>query len=446
MVPDLNQHLQTRSRGGEMSADRAAGGIAHLGDTAANSRWPALLLALALHCVQSLRARAEDTVQYRYEDYKEDGGRVRVHTQTSYFETDFNPRVAVKGEFVYDAISGATPTGAPPTTGGNQVPLVELHDQRYSANLGADFKSGRFTTTPGLAYSTESDYRSVGVSLNEAVDFNSRNTTLNLGVAHNFDRLNGFFQPNWESKNSTDVLVGVNQLLGQHTYVTANLTLGYSDGDLTDPYKGVTFLYNYPVSFYNPPDTFVVPEQRPSHKFRQVAFFGLTHYFEAVTGSVEAGYRFHHDDWGIFSHTLELSWHQKLGRKLMISPLFRYYNQTAASFYAPYFAGDPSFPNGAVGSLQSDGQTILFNDDPAFPGTGTSTFTVPAHPQYFSSDYRLSELESLTYGITASWRIHDHFSLEAGYKRYEMRGLDGVTSPSAYPKAHIFTIGFGLWF
>ena len=71
---------------------------------------------------------------------------------------------------------------------------------------------------------------------------------------------------------------------------------------------------------------------------------------------------------------------------------------------------------------------------------------MPAHPSYFSSDYRLSELDTLTYGVVASWRVHDRFSLEAAYKRYEMRGQDGATPASAYPSAHIFTLGFGLWF
>lgn len=407
----------------------------------------AFLLALILHCGQTVRGRAEDTVAYRYEDYQEDGGRVRVHTQAAHFETDFSPRVAVKGDFVYDAISGATPTGALPPIGSTQVPLVALHDQRFAGNLSTDFKFGRTTTTPQLAYSTESDYRSVGLSLNEAIDFNERNTTLNLGLAHNFDRVNGFYQRNWRSKGATDVLVGVNQLLGPHTYVTANVTLGYADGYLTDPYKGVAFQFHYSDAFaYLDPDpTYAVPERRPAHKFRQVGFVGLTHFFEAVQGSLETSYRFHHDDWGIFSHTMELSWHQKLGRKLTISPLFRFYNQTAASFYAPSFTGDFIFADGATVAVQSGG-FYLTSDDPGFPGDATGTLKVPAHPNYFSADYRLSQLNTFTYGVTASWRVHDHFSVEAGYKRYEMQGLDGVTSPSAYPKAHIFTIGFGLWF
>lgn len=386
---------------------------------------------------------------YRYSDYQEDGGRVRVHTQTTHFEATLNPRLALKGDMVYDAISGATPTGRPPEPGSSQVELVRTRDQRYSGNLAAELKYGRTTTTPQLSYGTESDYRSAGFSLNEAVDFNQRNTTLLAGVAHNSDRLKGSFHRDWITKDTTDGLLGVNQLLGPHTYLTVNLTAGYADGYLTDPYKGVKFFADYPaaVAFLDPA-SFTYGEQRPSHKFRQIAQAGLTHYFEAVQGSLEAGYRFHHDSYGIFSHTAELSWHQKLGRKVMISPQFRYYHQTAARFYGAQFKGDPGLsPEGDRGAVQSDG-SILFSHDPTFPGDAVAAdvFGVPAPAAFFSSDYRLSRLNTFSYGLTASWRVHDRVSLEAAYLRYEMHGLDGVTSPSAYPRAHIFTIGFGLWF
>ena len=313
----------------------------------------ALALLIVIGLTRPLRAVAEDRVEYRYEDYREDAGRVRVHTQTAYFETDLNPKVAVKGQFVYDAISGATPTGGPPAVGDRQVPLVELKDKRYSGNISSDLKYDRTTTTPGFAYSSESDYQSTGISLNEAIDFNQRNTTLNLGIAHNFDKVSGFYQRDAKSKDVTDFLVGINQLLGPHTFATFNLTLGYSTGYLTDPYKGVNFSFNYPVDAYDPPSVDVNHEERrPDHKFRQVAQAGLTHYIEAVQGSIEVSYRFHHDDWGVFSHTAELNWHQKLGQKVLLSPFFRYYYQTAAEFYATRFAGDPLFPDGAKGSLQ----------------------------------------------------------------------------------------------
>ena len=67
-------------------------------------------------------------------------------------------------------------------------------------------------------------------------------------------------------------------------------------------------------------------------------------------------------------------------------------------------------------------------------------------PTFYSADYRLSEMETFTYGVSLTAKVTDWLSIEGSYKRYEMFGLDSVTSPTAYPKAHIVTIGFRAWF
>ena len=51
-----------------------------------------------------------------------------------------------------------------------------------------------------------------------------------------------------------------------------------------------------------------------------------------------------------------------------------------------------------------------------------------------------------TYGVKIAYRIHEHVSADVAYKRYVMQGNDHLTSSSAYPKAHIFTVGLTLWF
>jgi hypothetical protein len=426
------------------------------------AHWPALLVATALVFTRPQVLQAEDRVDHRYEDYSEDNGRIQIQTHAAYVEAELTSRVAVKGQFVYDAISGATPTGGPPALGDPQVPTAVIEDVRRAGSLEAavaygeepDGKHGRFVTTPQIAYSRESDYESIGAALNQTINFNQRNTALNLGLAQNWDRAKGFFQAQFQSKETTDFLLGIRQILTPRTVLTANLTLGYARGYLTDPYKGVNFTYSYPISFYDPATVDVnSAELRPDSRFRQVVYTSIQHYVDAVRGAAEASYRFHHDDWGIVAHTVEIAWHQKIGRRgrdmdpwVLLSPFFRYHRQSAADFYGLRFAGDPNLPDGAVGAAQSDGFTILFSDDPAFPGDAPATFTVPAHPKYYSSDYRLSEMDTFSFGITAEIRLDDHFSIAAGYKRYMMAGLDGVTLNSAYLSAHVVTVGATLWF
>lgn len=367
----------------------------------------------ALGCIasQTFRTAAEDAVAYRYSDYREENGRVQVQTHAADFSVQLLPDFSIKAGLVYDAISGATPTGAPPSEPGGQVPVVELKDTRRALSLAPTWVSGRFTSTPGVAYSKERDYESTGLSWNESIDFNQKNTTLNLGISRDFDRVlpnRGEWIREAKSKDNTEFLVGLNQLLDPNTYVTANLTLGYSSGFPSDPYKRVVF------PEFN--SVFLLPEKRPGYRFRQVFLTSITHFFTPANGSAELSYRFHHDSYEIFSNTAELSWHQKLGRHVMVSPSVRFYEQTEASFYAPVISGDPR------------------------PDQGSPI------PAYYSADYRLAHLRTWTFGVTARVKVTDFCSIDLGYQRYEMLGLDGVTAPSAFPKANTFSAGLSLSF
>jgi len=384
---------------------------------------------------------AQSRVEYRYEQYQEDNDRVQVQTQGFWFQTELPPHVVMRGQFVHDALSGATPNGGPPPPGSDAVPLAKFKDERNAGFLESAIRYGRSTTTPQLAYSEESDYRSLGVSLTEAVDFNSKNTTLIFGLSRNFDSLNGTFQRRFVYKGETVWLLGINQLLSPLSVLTVNLTLNYQDGFLSDPYKGVNFAFRYPNPVFDPtPEGVNLGENRPRHRFTPTGFINLTQYVPRLKGSADINYRVHHNDWGIWSHTLGLEWHQNLGPRVVLSPLFRYYRQSAANFYGVRFTGDPLLPQGAQYALQSDGFTLLFNGDEGFPGDG-ATGSVPGHPAYFSSDYRLSELETFTFGVGIRVKLWDQVSFLASYKRYEMRGLDGVTPTGQYPSAHAGTVG-----
>lgn len=377
-------------------------------------------LALSLRLLHPQRAAGEDHAEFKYEFYKEADRRIKVNTGLFQFEKALGAATTVRGEVVYDSISGASPTGGPPPKGSDQVPLAELIETRKAGSLEVSQRWGRHTLTPQVAYSTESDYESFGASLKEAIEFNNRNTTLSLGVAHNYDRIlagNSPYLPaeTVNHKNNTDVFFGLSQLLGPKTILTVNGTYGYTDGYLTDPYKGIRF-----DSFPDVDGTFIFGEKRPGYRSRGVLYASLTQYITPADASVELACRFHRDSFDITAHTVSLTWFQKVGKRLTLEPFVRFYDQGEASFYydrVPAALGNPI---------------------PIFSNAGT--------PTYFSADYRLSALRSWTYGLKATLKVHDHLSLDAGYKRYEMRGRDGVTAQSAYPRADIVTAGLTLWF
>ena len=359
-----------------------------------------LPLGLTLSLPQLLRA--EDQVDYRYEYYKEDNNLMTINTHSVYFEQKATDAITAKGELVYDNISGATPTGTLDLNG--KVKLTHLQDNRRSLSLQAESKiTGNNTLTPGFAYSKESDYQSYGVSLNDAIEFNEKNTTLQYGVSQNFDSVrNGPTEKIWSDKYSTEGIIGVSQLLSPKTIWTAAFTFGNDSGYMNDPYR----LANYYDSFVG--FNIGIPEARPSHRNKEIVYTSLTHYFEKVDGSLEGSYRFYHDSFGVTAQTVGLTWHQKLGKYFILEPFSRFYYQTAASFYSTLFK------------------------DPL--------------PTYHSSDYRLSELYTTDLGLQATAVINDHIHLIVGYHRYEMHGLDGKTSSAMYPQANVFTAGVSfLW-
>jgi hypothetical protein len=371
------------------------------------------VIPLLLLFLRELRLGAADHFDYKFEYYGEERDRVQILTHTALFETSLTNWLSLKGSVVYDGISGATPTGGPPLHGTTQVPTAEIRDARYAGILAPSFKWGGHTFTPQLAVSVEDDYESMAPSLNYQLDFNRRNTALNLGVAHNIDRkITGDFVARPQQKDATDFLLGLSQVLTPTTLANVTLTLGTAHGYLSDPYKGFRFR-GYPV------ESVLFPEQRPGHRTKQILTTSLNQFFEPVNGSADLTYRFYHDSFGIYGHTVTLEWLQNIGSHLVVAPLFRYYEQSAADFYLLSFDADPSDsenPNNAL---------------------------VPPH---YSSDYRLSRLRTFTYGVSATVKVRRWLLLDAAWKRYEMAGLDGVTSPSAYPRANIYTLGLRLNF
>src|SRR5579859_2526760 len=164
----------------------------------ATRRARALGLALSLYLMRLNRASAEDHVDYRYESYIEDGGRIGVDTHSWLFETKVTSWLTLRGDAVYDAIAGATPIGAPPATDiknpfpppgplNNTVPTAFMKDKRWAGSLDAELTFGPHHITPQLSYSTEHDYTSYGTALNYSLDLNQKNTTINLGWAHDWD-------------------------------------------------------------------------------------------------------------------------------------------------------------------------------------------------------------------------------------------------------------------
>ncbi len=361
--------------------------------------------------------RAEDSLTYKYEDYQEDNDRIRVeaHYVRAEKQLSVNTNLSVVG--LIDTITGSTPTGLPiqPDGDPNQVPLETLEDRRKSIITTLDHKAGDHAFTFELNYSDESDYESQGGSIVYKRALNKNNTTLQGGYSILDDDLTAPALRNPDTKTSHDLFIGVSQVIDPATVLTTNLSYGKEYGFLGDPYKSVQKTVEILPDFFLP---ITFRENRPGERHKWIFYTELLRDFEKAKGSLQSSYRFFTDDADIDSHTWSVEWFQKLSEKVVLRPNYRYYKQSAANFY--YY----------------DLDSATFVPDPDTLGSAP----------FYSSDHRLSKMETHTYGAKLIWFVNDQLEFNIKYNRYKMNGLDGVTHHSAYSDANILTVGGRWWF
>lgn len=76
-------------------------------------------------------------------------------------------------------------------------------------------------------------------------------------------------------------------------------------------------------------------ERMPDNRLK-LAFGGRLNYYINEFLIIKTYYRFYSDDWGVQSHTANVEIPIKVHPKFTLYPGYRYYNQTAADYFAPY--------------------------------------------------------------------------------------------------------------
>ena len=332
---------------------------------------------------------------------------VKAIEPAAIIKRDFGDDSFLSARLVTDTLSGATPTGAMPSSKGGTTTSasgVSSNNTPGSTPVDPNFKDLRKAISvswsqpfaelwhldTGVSYSIEHDFKSEGVNALVARDFDERNTTLSFGAAHEWDLVypiggihapltsvptasNGIVNPSIASnraKQVQDLLVGVTQVMSRTWIAELNFSYSRADGYENDPYKVVSVLNThlggkgfFPIGFGPPIGEPIdqIYENRPDLHQKRAVFLDNKVY---VGGDVvDFSYRYGWDDWGIGSHTYELRYRAAFGDRYYVMPHLRYYKQSAADFYHR-------------GLLDSD--------------------TVP---QYVSADYRLSAFTARTVGI-----------------------------------------------
>ena len=188
-----------------------------------------------------------------------------------------------------------------------------------------------------------------------------------------------------DEKDSHSAWVGITRIVSRRAVIRFGLSYTYRDGFLSDPYKA--------------------NDQRPDTREEWIVESGYRHFSIGMNAAIQIDYRFFDDDWGVNSHTVDLAWHQNIGRQLQMIPFLRYYTQSEADFF---------------------------------------TNVVDVREQYFADDYRLSAFGAISTGLRLRYDLAD-WSVNLAGERYRTDHGWGLFSGDESPAlVDAWRVSFGL--
>ena len=316
---------------------------------------------------------------------------------------------SVKLKTIYDSMSGATPSGAvnnstitfTGASGGVSVSgqaraLASFTDARLAQSLQWDHQLDRLESmTFTASLSVENDYRSFGGSAVYNIELENKRHKLTFGVSGTYDEVfrtggnntpiklsrvtDGSFAEEGK-KTSLEALAGFTTVINKRTLAQFNLGVSKSQGYLTDPYKLISIVDDINGVEY---DQFY--ESRPDSRLRYTIAMAINHQVYPTDEVFHGAYRFYTDDWGVSSHTFDVSMEYPRGERTYLKPNFRLYLQQKADFYRNSFAYSPT----AVIPVEQ------------------------ALPDHLSADYRLDGYTSYSLGVTYGQRTDTNSHLRA---------------------------------
>ena len=343
--------------------------------------------------------------------YTEDDDRVSAFEPVINGKRDLGDEEILSFKLVIDVLIGASATGAVPSTqvqtftrpsgkgtytvDPNDTPLDDtFQDTRVSFGMNWEKPVDRNNRRNlGFNVSKEYDFTSVSVNALWDHDSNQKNTTYSAGFNVEYDYIDpvggapeGLTSMDDDQKNSTDnrtiidLLFGVTQVIDKTSLFQVNLSFSESSGYLTDPYKLVSIVDN---TTGEPIDQLF--ENRPDSRSRQ-SLFGKYKKMLPNKDIITASYRYMTDDWGIDSHTYDVTYRFALNQGYFIQPHLRWYTQSEADFYHFFLREDERVPGDA------------------------------------SADYRLGEMDATTYGFKFGREIDQRHVWSVRLERYEQTG------------------------
>jgi hypothetical protein len=275
----------------------------------------------------------ESTLSYKISNYKEDDldreespfgdlGRYDIDVHQFQLITPIGRDFSLQIDANYEDLSGASPWFT--TLGPDGSPVVNLsgasgiQDRRAELSIGSRYYLENGSIGGNIGYSEEDDYRATYGSLSGERHFNNDLTTVSIGMSYSADDIfpvdaEIFGRVVSENKSSTSAVINISQIINQVSTAQVALSVTQQAGFLTDPYK--------------------LRDTRPDEKTQIAVSTSYRRYIRSADAAWHVNYRYYDDDFGVSSQTIDMSWHQNLGRRFQLIPTLRYYSQSAANFF-----------------------------------------------------------------------------------------------------------------
>lgn len=276
-----------------------------------------------------------------------------VSAYTSASSSNINPFDATTAS-PYQASSGASSGDVWTNFTGNYSHSSDDRNNIYSAKL---------------SISSEFDYFSVGFGGSYAKLFNEKNTEISFKGNVYLDTWNPIYpyelRPfdsggnglnsrfftgttivgnknynprfaafNKTNRNSYSGGIGFSQILHKKVQGSLEIDLIKQQGLLSTPFQRVYFA-DVADSFIDNFHLADAVERLPNSRLKMAAG-GRLHWYLNEVITVRSFYRYYYDDWGINSHTASIEIPIKITYQFTLYPSYRFYNQTAATYFSPY--------------------------------------------------------------------------------------------------------------
>jgi hypothetical protein len=318
----------------------------HSGSTLLALSAAALAIPGIVSSVHAAAPAAEAELAYKASAYREadiDRSKLAAGSATRYdidthqlrFVSPLGRASDVAVDLSYETMSGASPWFIMPGTNGPVQVMsgASIEEERKDIQASvAHYFSTQSSAKVLLGFSTENDYRAVNVGLEASHEIPERELTLSAGFGYSDDEIEPT-DPQMPdridsaTRDSTTAYIGVAQVLSARTVVQGSISIVSNQGYLSDPYKKV----------WRDDLSNTVADSRPNARLQTVLGARLRHFVPNLNGALHLDYRFFDDDWDISSHTVDLAWYQNLPHDWQLTPSLRYYSQSQAYFYGPFF-------------------------------------------------------------------------------------------------------------